>query len=216
MLNLIPEIKYWEFEQFFPFPINCNKTDHMIVTVCPVQLCASEMEEQWDPHIIPNLVYFINSLIISCNVFSSYSPSTLLPLTSPRSTPDLFNLSRRCIFFVFYNNPLNPACAAHILMSVEHGGPTRGCILKGNWLSDPNCLQLSIAHQFGIGAHSLSPNHGRMACSFLDPLQATRAAVRPEVQWGPGMSTRDCFILLFSDLWLFQPFCSFFFNVLDH
>lgn len=75
MLNLIPEIKYWDFEQFFTFPINCNKIDHnmpLIVTMCPVQLCPSEMEEQWDPHTIPILVYFINSLRISYNVFCSY------------------------------------------------------------------------------------------------------------------------------------------------
>lgn len=149
-------------------------------------------------------------------MYFHHSSPPLLPLTSPRSTPDLFNPSRLCVFFVFCNNPLNPACAAQVLMTVEHGRPTRGCILKENWLSDPNCLQPSRAHQFGIGAHSLSPTMVEWLALFLGPLQATRAAVRPEVQWGPGMSTRDCFVLLFSDLWLLQSFCSFFFNVLDH
>lgn len=41
MLTLILEIKYWEFEQqFFTFPINCNKIDHMMIANLRLSLCA--------------------------------------------------------------------------------------------------------------------------------------------------------------------------------
>lgn len=41
ILNLVPEIKYWEFEQeFFTFPRKSNKIDHNVLASLWLSLCA--------------------------------------------------------------------------------------------------------------------------------------------------------------------------------
>lgn len=53
-------------------------------------------------------------------MYLDHVQSPLLPLTPPRSTLDLSNLSQLPFpLWIFFSNLLSPLCAAHIFTSVE-------------------------------------------------------------------------------------------------
>lgn len=90
-------------------------------------------------------------------MYLDHIQSSLLPLTPPRSTLDLSNLSQLPFLFGFFL----VTCWIHFVLHtyswvwshpLECGQPTRYYILKENWLPDPRSHLLCIAPQLGIWA----------------------------------------------------------------